>query len=158
MARKAIELGAQQGVIPFFVPLGLGHWRPRGADTTAVVGLKLFALPISMALRLPTSLYIFDGFDELPAARLDDFIREFNRLSQDEPGSRILLTPRQAFFVGRQRHLPQPFELFYILDFSDDDVDAVIRHTGVDGPAFRDNAGDPRTPVPRAREPASSPW
>lgn len=138
VARKAIELGAQQGFIPFFVPL-----KEYTGDLAALIRQhssdEAFRATDIDGTPAP-HLYIFDGFDELPAARLDDFIREFNRLAQDEPGSRILLTSRQAFFVGRQRYLAPPFELFYILDFSDDDVDAVIRHVGVDQPAFRDAA------------------
>ena len=65
---------------------------------------------------------------------------EINALVQGEPDSRILLTSRQAFFVGRQAQLAQPFKVFYILDFSDDDVDAVIRNAGVDRAAFRNTA------------------
>src|SRR5437016_13116481 len=51
---------------------------------------------------VPTArLYIFDGLDEVPADRFSDFVRKFNELARSEPDSRILLTSRQAFFVGR---------------------------------------------------------
>ena len=85
-------------------------------------------------------LYIFDGYDEVAADRFNDLVSEINALIQGEPDSRILLTSRQAFFVGRQTHFAQPFEVFYILDFSDDDVDAVIRNAGVDRAAFQNAA------------------
>jgi hypothetical protein len=136
IARKAIELSAQQGFIPLFVPLA-----EYSGDLAALIlrhssGAALRATDVD-GTPAPR-LYIFDGFDELPAERLEDFVREFNALAQTEPDSRILLTSRQAFFVARQGQFALPFDVFHILDFSDDDVDAVIHNAGVNRAAFRE--------------------
>ena len=71
-------------------------------------------------------LYIFDGCDEVAFDRFDDLVGDINALAQGEPDSRILLTSRQASFVGRQPDLAPPFRVFHLLDFSDRDVDAII--------------------------------
>ena len=138
VARKAIELAAQQGLIPIFLPLA-GYSgdlptliRQHSSDEV----LQATSIEITPTPRL----YIFDGYDEVAADRFNDLVREINALVQGEPDSRILLTSRQAFFVGRQAQFAQPFEVFYVLDFSDDDVDAVIRNAGVDRAAFRNAA------------------
>lgn len=138
ISRKAIELAAQRGSIPIFIPL-----KAYSGDLVALMGqassdgaLRATNIEGMAAPRL----YIFDGFDEVPADRFNDCVREFNALLQGEPDSRFLLTSRQASFVAQQPQLAQPFEAFYILDFSDDDVDAVIRNAGVDRAAFRDAA------------------
>ena len=138
VARKA-KLAAQRGFIPIFLPLAAysddlptlirQHSSDEVPRATSIEGTPA------------PRLYIFDGYDEVAADRFNDFVREINALVLDEPDSRVLLTSRQAFFVGRQAQLAQPFEVFYILDFSDDDVDAVICNTGVDRAAFR-NAAD----------------
>ena len=138
VARKAIELAAQQGLIPIFLPLA-GY----SGDLPTLIRqhspdevLQATSIEGTPAPRL----YIFDGYDEVAADCFNDLVREINVLVQGEPDSRILLTSRQAFFVGRQAQLAQPFEVFYILDFSDDDVAAVIRNAGVDRAAFRNAA------------------
>jgi len=82
-------------------------------------------------------LCVFDGLDEVPAEHVDDFFRQFNDLTQNEPNSRILITCRQAFFVAHQDRLDQPFEVFHLLDFGDEDVDVVIQQAGIDSAAFR---------------------
>ena len=135
VARKAIELAATRGLIPIFLPLAA-----YSKDLSALIQkhssdkvLRATGIEGTPAPRL----YIFDGYDEVAAERFNDLVREVNALVQDEPESRILLTSRQAFFVGRQTQLEQPFEVFYILDFSDEDVDAVIRNAGVDREEFR---------------------
>ena len=138
VARQAIERAAQQGLIPIFLPLA-GY----SGDLPALIrqhasdeALRATHIEDTPAARL----YIFDGYDEVAADRFRDFVSEINTLVQSEPDSRILLTSRQAFFVGRHAQLAQPFEVFYILDFSDDDQDAVIRNAGVDRVAFRSAA------------------
>ena len=137
VARKAIELAAQRGFIPIFLPLAAYSEdlptliRQHSSDEV----LRATSIEGTPAPRL----YIFDGYDEVAADRFNDFVREINTLVQGEPDSRVLLTSRQAFFVGRQA-LAQPFEVFYILDFSDDDVDAVICNANVDRAAFRNAA------------------
>ena len=85
-------------------------------------------------------LYILDGYDEVPANHFDDIVREVNSLLQTEPNSRVLLTSRQALFVSHQTPFAQPFEVFCVLDYSDDDVDCAIRNAGVDRAAFRSAA------------------
>ena len=138
VARQAFELSAQQGLIPIFLPLAAycGDLptliRQHASDET----LRATHIEDTPAARL----YIFDGYDEVAADRFRDFVSEINALVQNEPDSRILLTSRQAFFVGRQAQLAQPLEVFYILDFSDDDQDTVIRNAGVDRVAFRSAA------------------
>ena len=138
VARKAITLVAEQGHIPIFVPL-----KAYSGDLPALIHLHSSDAAVGATdidgARV-TRVYIFDGFDEVPADRFDEFVQEFNALVEREPDSRILLTSRQAFYAGRQAQLSRPFEVFYILDFSDDDVDAVIRNAGVDRTAFRDAA------------------
>lgn len=138
IARKAIELAAQRGFIPIFIPLNgyAGNLRALIDEHVGAAVLREADIEGTDAPRL----YIFDGFDEVAADRFDDFVGEFNELSRGEPNSRILLTSRQAFFIHRQAELPQPLQVFYILDFSDDDVDAVIDQAGVDRAAFRDAA------------------
>jgi hypothetical protein len=138
VARRAIELAAEQGRLPIFAPL-----KAYSGDLAALIRLHssdaaLGATDIDGAPA--TRVYIFDGFDEVSADRFDEFVRELNALVERETTSRVLMTSRQAFFVGRQAQLSQPFEVFYILDFSDDDVDAVIRNAGVDRAAFREAA------------------
>ena len=138
IARKAIELGAQRGLIPIFLPLSAYSGdlptliRQHAPDDV----LRATSIEGTPAPRL----YIFDGYDEVAANRFNDLVQERNALVQDEPDSRILLTSRQAFFVGRQAQFAQHFAVFYLLDFSGDDVDAVIRNAGVDRAAFRDAA------------------
>ena len=138
VARKAIELAAHRGLIPIFLPLAAYSedlptlFRQHSSDEV-LCATSIGGTPAPR-------LYIFDGYDEVAADRFNDFVREINALVQGEPDSRVLLTSRQAFFVGRQAHLAQPFEVFYILDFSDDDVDAVICNAGVDRAAFRNAA------------------
>ena len=135
VARKAIELAAQRGIIPIFLPLAeysrdlLTLIRQHSSDEV----LRATSIEGTPAPRL----YIFDGYDEVAADRFNDLVSEINALVQGEPDSRILLTSRQAFFVGRQAQLASPFEVFYILDFSDEDVDVVIRNARVDREAFR---------------------
>ena len=135
VARKAIELAASRGLIPIFLPLAA-----YSKDLTTLIRKHSSdqVLQVTVIEGTPVArLYIFDGFDEVAADRFNDLVRELNALLQGEPESRILLTSRQAFFVGRQTLLEQPFEVFYLLDFSDEDVDAVIRKAGVDREAFR---------------------
>ena len=138
VARKAIELAARRGLIPIFLPLAsysgnLATLIRQHSSDEALRATHIGGTPA-------TRLYIFDGYDEVAADRLNDLVSEINALIQGEPDSRILLTSRQAFFVGRQTQLAQPFEVFNILDFSDDDVDAVIHNAGVDRAAFRNTA------------------
>ena len=135
VARKAIELAASRGLIPIFLPLAA-----YSKDLTALIRkhssdqvLQATGIEGTPAPRL----YIFDGYDEVAGDRFNDLVREVNALVQGKPESRVLLTSRQAFFVGRPKQLEQPFEVFYILDFSDEDVDAVIRNASVDREAFR---------------------
>ena len=139
VARKAIELAARRGLLPIFLPLAsysgnLAALIRQHASDEALRATRIGGTPASR-------LYIFDGYDEVAADRLNDLVSEIDALIRGEPDSRILLTSRQAFFFGRQTQLAQPFEIFYILDFSDDDVDAVIHNAGVDRVAFR-NAAD----------------
>ena len=139
VARKAIELAAQQGLIPIFLPLAA-----YAGDLSTLIRQHSSdeVLRATGIEGTPTHrLYIFDGYDEVAVDRFNDLVGEINALAQGEPDSRILLTSRQAFFVGRQLHLATPFEVFHILDFSDDDVDTVICNAGVDRAAFR-NAAD----------------
>ena len=138
VARKAVELAAHRGLIPIFLPLAecsrdLPTLIRQHSSDEALRATRIEGTPAPR-------LYIFDGYDEIAADRFNDLVHEINVLVQDEPNSRILLTSRQAFFVGRQAQLAQPFAVFYILDFSDDDVDAVIRNAGVDCEAFRNAA------------------
>ena len=130
VARQAIELAAQQGLIPIFLPLAAysGNLPTLIRQHSSDEALRATHIEGTPAPRL----YIFDGYDEVAADRFNDLVHEINALVQGEPDSRILLTSRQAFFVGRQAQLAQPFEVFYILDFSDDEVDAVICNAGVD--------------------------
>ena len=138
VARKAIELAAQRGLIPIFLPLAeysgdLPTLIRKHSSHEALRATSIEGTPAP-------HLYIFDGYDEVAADRFKDLVCEINVLVQSEPDSRILLTSRQAFFIGRQTQLAQPFQVFYILDFSDDDVDAVIRNAGVDRTAFHNAA------------------
>ena len=138
VARKAIELAAQRGLIPIFVPL-----KAYSGDLSTLIRQHASddALRATSIEDTPAPhLYIFDGYDEVAADSVNDLVRELDALVHGEPDSRILLTSRQAFFVGRQEKLAQPFEVFYLLDFSDADVDAVIRNAGVDRAAFRNVA------------------
>ena len=139
VARKAIELASQKELIPIFLPLAAyaGDLSTLIRQHSSDEVLRANSIEGTPAHRL----YIFDGYDEVAVDRLNYLVGEINALAQDEPASRILLTSRQAFFVGRQPHLAPPFEVFHILDFSDDDVDAVISNAGVDRAAFR-NAAD----------------
>ena len=139
VARKAIELAAQQGLIPIFLPLAA-----YAGDLSTLIRQHSSdeVLRATGIEGTPTHrLYIFDGYDEVAVERFNDLVGEINALAQGESDSRILLTSRQAFFVGRQLRLSTPFEVFHILDFSDDDVDTVICNAGVDRAAFR-NAAD----------------
>ncbi len=138
VARKAIEIAAAQGFIPIFIPLKeyTGNCDALVREQASEEVLRATDIEGVPASRL----YILDGFDEIPAAHVDGFLREFNDLARNEPDSRILLTSRQAFFAGRRSELAQPFEVFHILDFSDEDVDALIEHAGVDRRALRDAA------------------
>lgn len=138
VARKAIELGAQHGFIPLFVPLKeySGNLAALILQHSSDEALRATDIDGTPAPRL----YICDGFDELPADQLEHFVGEFNALARNEPESRIVLTSRQAFFVARQEQFPQPLNVFHILDFSDDDVDAVIHNAGVPRAAFREAA------------------
>ena len=138
VARQAIELSAQQGLIPILLPLtayseDLPTLIRQHASDEALQATHIEDTPAAR-------LYIFDGYDEVPADRFSDFVSEINALVQSESDSRILLTSRQAFFVDRHAQLAQPFEVFYILEFSDDDQDAVIGNAGVDRVAFRSAA------------------
>ena len=138
VARKAIELAARRGLIPIFLPLAeysgdlqaliLKHSSDEALRATSIEGTPA------------SRLYIFDGYDEVAVDRFNDVVHQFNGLVQGEPDSRILLTSRQAFFVNRQTQLTRPFEVFHILDFSDADVDTVIRNADVDRAAFRNAA------------------
>ena len=141
-ARKAVELAAARGCIPIFIPLATySGGRPTDLATLIRQHSSDEALQATHIEGTPaTRLYILDGYDEVAADRIDDFVDEINALIQGEPNSRILLTSRQAFYVGRQPQVAQPFEAFYILDFSDEDVDAVIGKAGVDRAAFRTSA------------------
>ena len=138
VARKAIELAAQQDLIPIFIPLAeyTGDLPKLIRQHSSNEALRATSIEGTPAPRL----YIFDGYDEVAADRFNDLVDEINALVQGEPDSRILLTSRQAFFVNRQAQLAQPFEVFYILDFSDDDVDDVIHNADVDRAAFRNAA------------------
>ena len=141
-ARKAIELAAERALIPIFLPLATyAGDLPMDLPTLVRQHSSDEALRATRIGGTPTTrLYIFDGYDEVAADRFNNFVSEINALIKGEPDSRILLTSRQAFFVGRQTQLTQPFEVFYVLEFSDDDVDAVIRNAGVDRAAFRNAA------------------
>ena len=138
VARQVIERAAQQGLIPIFLPLAgySGDLPTLIRQHASDEALRATHIDDTPAARL----YIFDGYDEVAADRLSDFVSEINALVQSEPDSRILLTSRQAFFVGRDAQFAQPFEVFYILDSSDDDQDAVIHNAGVDRVAFRSAA------------------
>ena len=138
VARKAIELGARRGLIPIFLPLLAysGDLPTLIREHSSDEALRATSIEGAPAPRL----YIFDGYDEVAANRFNDLVRETNALVQGEPDSRILLTSRQAFFVGRQGQIAPTFEVFYLLDFSDDDVDAVIHNVSVDRTAFRNAA------------------
>ena len=151
-AVRAIEHAAEQGRLPIFVPLkaysgDLAALIPMHSSDAALEATNIDGAPATAAL------YIFDGFDEVPADCFDEFVREFNALVERETDSRFLMTSRQAFFVGRQAQLSQPFEVFDILDFSDDDVDGVIRNAGVDRGGIP-RGGEPLPPVTGTRKPA----
>ena len=135
VAQQAIALSAQQGLIPIFLPLAAycGDLPTLIRQHASDEALRATHIEDTPAARL----YIFDGYDEVAADRFRDFVSEINASVQSEPDARILLTSRQAFFIGRQVQLAQSFEVFYILDFSDDDQDAVIGNAGVDRVAFR---------------------
>ncbi len=138
VARKAIELAAQQGSIPIFLPLAAY------AGDLAILMRQYSSDEVLRATTIEGApahrLYIFDGCDEVAFDRFDDLVGEINALAQGEPDSRILLTSRQASFVGRQPNLAPPFRAFHLLDFSDRDVDAIIDSVAVDRAAFRDSA------------------
>ena len=138
VARKAIELAAQQKLIPIFLPLAayaedLATLLPQYSSDEVLRATTIEGTPAHR-------LYIFDGCDEVAFDRFDDLVGEINALAQREPDSRILLTSRQAFFVGRQPDLAPPFRIFHLLDFSDSDVDAVIHSAGINRATFRNAA------------------
>lgn len=137
-ARRAIALAADKEFIPVFLPLksytgSLEALKSQHAPEEVLTARDVDGSPAQR-------LYILDGLDEVPASHFDDFLRELSELTRNEPDARILLTSRQAFFVARQERLGLPFEAFYILDFSDEDVDAVLDHGGIDRAAFREAA------------------
>jgi hypothetical protein len=135
LARKAVEIAAAHPFIPIFVPLTEYTGNLEALVQGQAPESVLRARDVDGA---PTSrLYIFDGFDEIPASHSERFLREFNDLARNEPDSRILLTSRQAFFAGQSSRFAQPVEVFHILDLSDEDVDAFIEHAGLDRGAFR---------------------
>ena len=142
VARRTIDLGAENGFIPIFVQLTsyAGDLAALVREEASEEVLKAADVDDAPAAQL----YIFDGLDEVAAEHVDDFFRQFNDLARDEPNSRVLLTSRQAFFVARQQRLEQPLDLFHLLDFSDRDVDVVIQHAGVDPPHF---ATQPEGPI-----------
>jgi len=138
VARKTIELASQRGLIPIFLPLAAysGDLSTLIRQHSSGEARRATRIEDEPAFRL----YIVDGYDEVPAACFNDFARELAALVQSEPDARILLTSRQAFFVARQAQLAT-FAVFYLLDFSDEDVDALIHNAGVERAAFR-NAAD----------------
>lgn len=137
-ARKAIELAANHGLIPVFLTLAAyaGDLSTLIRQYSSVEALQATSIEGTPAHRL----YIFDGYDEVEVDRVNDLVGDINALVRREPDARILLTSRQAFFVGQKPHLTPPFRVFHILDLSDNDVDAVIHSAGVDLAAFRDAA------------------
>ena len=135
VARKAIDLAAQQDLIPIFLPLAayagnLATLLPQYSSDEALDATTIEDTPADR-------LYILDGCDEVASDRFDDLVREINALTQREPDSRILLTSRQAFFAGRQPDFTPPFRVFHLLDFSDGDVDAIIHGADIDCATFR---------------------
>src|ERR1035437_6997545 len=48
----------------------------------------------------------------------------------------LFLTARQAFFVAHEKMLPEISNVFHILEFSDEDIDAYLAQIEVDSDAF----------------------
>ena len=86
VARKAIELAAQQGLIPIFLPLAA-----YAGDLSTLIRQHSSdeVLRATGIEGTPTHrLYIFDGYDEVAVGRFNDLVGEINALAQGEPDSR----------------------------------------------------------------------
>ncbi|GMV23282.1 MAG: hypothetical protein AMXMBFR57_32310 [Acidimicrobiia bacterium] len=80
-------------------------------------------------------LLILDGFDEVPATHLAQFIDELVETEQGDPQTRFLLTSRQAFFVATDTPFSRKWPTFFIDDLSSDDVDAfILNRPGLESP------------------------
>ena len=107
VARRAIGIAGERGHIPIFLPLAeyYGDFPTLIRQHSSDSALRVTDIEGTPASRL----YILDGYDEVAADRFNDLVCEMSALVQDEPDSRILLTSRQASFVGRQERLALPF-------------------------------------------------
>ena len=86
VARKAIELAAQQGLIPIFLPLAAyaGNLSTLIRQHSSDEVLRATGIEGTPTHRL----YIFDGYDEVAVGRFNDLVGEINALAQGEPDSR----------------------------------------------------------------------
>lgn len=80
--------------------------------------------------------YILDGVDEIPQEHLEKFGRDLSALLSSTTDDTLFLTARQAFFVAHEKMLPEISNVFHILEFSDEDIDAYLAQIEVDSDAF----------------------
>ena len=63
-----------------------------------------------------------DGLDEVPSELLQDAIRDIKALITADPGCRLIVTSRQAFYADHAAELGPDFSAFHLLDFDGEDL------------------------------------
>jgi hypothetical protein len=83
-----------------------------------------------------TFYYVLDGLDEIPREYLGQTSDEIRELMRSASTAGILATSRQAFYVSNRERLPEFHSVFYLLDFSNNDIHAYLKMRDVDREVF----------------------
>lgn len=123
------------------------------AGRTDIVPIRVSLLECSATRSLPTLIasalkgtriegqdqrfyYVLDGLDEIPREFLGQMADEIRELLQNTSTAGMLATSRQAFYVAHREILPEFHSVFYLLDFSNNNIHAYLKMRNVDREVF----------------------
>jgi hypothetical protein len=76
-------------------------------------------------------VYLLDGIDEVPGARIEAFCVDLAKLATDDPEAQLILTCRQGFYAQVREKMPSGIAEFNLLPFSTEDISSFVEHEGL---------------------------
>lgn len=137
VAKAAIRELIQSRRIPIFAELG-SYRGNLNALLRAGAPADLFVENLVIENLLRERTYILDGMDEIPSEALRALKEDLERFLRADPNAAVLITARQAFYVGHRGILPNIPAIFRILDFNDEDIHDYVSSWNIDPDLFRD--------------------
>lgn len=122
IASAAVRVGLARGWVPVLVSLRgyRGNLKTLIAET-----IPADVLADVVADQTTQVLFVLDGFDEVADEYIDHLLKDLAEL-EGEPNARMLLTSRQAFFVNRRHRFSTSIATYYLLEFSEDDINVFV--------------------------------